>query len=178
MSQHEEGAAGTEGRAGDERSVRMRGPEIGVALFMLLLAGLVIADSLRVGIGWADDGPRSGYFPFYIGLMLAAASAWTLLGAVLRRDGSNEEDFATLGQLRSVAQIAVPISVYVAVLSVLGLYVASIALIAYFMKRHGRYGWALTAAVSIGVPLVAFLVFERWFLVPLPKGPLEAALGF
>jgi putative tricarboxylic transport membrane protein len=60
----------------------------------------------------------------------------------------------------------------------MGLYVASLALIGYFMKRHGRYGWALTAAVSIGVPLVAFLVFERWFLVPLPKGPLEAALGF
>jgi putative tricarboxylic transport membrane protein len=28
---------------------------------------LVLVDSLRVGIGWADDGPRSGYFPFYIG---------------------------------------------------------------------------------------------------------------
>jgi len=27
------------------------------------------------------------------------------------------------------------------------------------------------------VPLVLFLVFERWFLVPLPKGPLEAFLG-
>jgi len=25
---------------------------------------------------------------------------------------------------------------------------------------------------------VAFLVFEIWFLVPLPKGPLEHALGF
>ncbi len=175
MSQQETGAAGTESRPGDARSVGMRGPEIGVALFMLLLAGLVIADSLRVGIGWADDGPRSGYFPFYIGLMLALASGWTLLGALRRRDG---EEFATVGQLRSVAQIGVPIAVYVAVLSVLGLYVASLALIGYFMKRHGRYGWALTAAVSIGVPLLAFLVFERWFLVPLPKGPLEAALGF
>jgi putative tricarboxylic transport membrane protein len=178
MSQHEEGAAGTEARPGDGRSVGMRGPEIGVALFMLLLAGLVIADSLRVGIGWADDGPRSGYFPFYIGLILAAASGWTLLAALTRRDGSDGEEFATVGQLRSVAQIGVPIAVYVAVLSVMGLYVASLALIGYFMKRHGRYGWALTAAVSIGVPLVAFLVFERWFLVPLPKGPLEAALGF
>ena len=43
---------------------------------------------------------------------------------------------------------------------------------------NGRYGWLLTAAVSVGVPLVFFLVFERWFLVPLPKGPLEAMFGF
>ncbi len=176
MGHQEEGAAGTEGRPGDERSVATRGPEIGLALFLLLLAGLVIADSLRVGIGWGDDGPRSGYFPFYIGLMLAAASGWTLLGAL--RGGGADEGFATVGQLKSVAQIAVPIAVYVAVLSVLGLYVASIALIGYFMKRHGRYGWPLTAAVSLGVPLTAFLVFERWFLGPLPKGPLEGALGF
>jgi len=32
--------------------------------------------------------------------------------------------------------------------------------------------------VAIGVPLVFFLVFERWFLVPLPKGPIEQLLGF
>jgi hypothetical protein len=25
---------------------------------------------------------------------------------------------------------------------------------------------------------VFFLIFERWFLVPLPKGPLEAWLGY
>jgi hypothetical protein len=28
------------------------------------------------------------------------------------------------------------------------------------------------------VPLVVFVVFERWFLVPLPKGPLEALFGY
>jgi hypothetical protein len=28
------------------------------------------------------------------------------------------------------------------------------------------------------VPIALFLMFERWFLVPLPKGPLEAWLGY
>ena len=51
------------------------------------------------------------------------------------------------------------------------------AVIAYFMLRHGRHGAALTAAVSVGVPLFFYVVFERWFLVPLPKGPLEALVG-
>ena len=32
-------------------------------------------------------------------------------------------------------------------------------------------------AVAIGVSVVFFLVFEIWFKVSLPKGPLEAALG-
>jgi hypothetical protein len=30
----------------------------------------------------------------------------------------------------------------------------------------------------VGVPLFFFIVFERWFLVPLPKGPIENLLGF
>ena len=39
-------------------------------------------------------------------------------------------------------------------------------------------GGRISLAVGIGVPLALFLMFERWFLVPLPKGPLEALLGF
>jgi putative tricarboxylic transport membrane protein len=32
--------------------------------------------------------------------------------------------------------------------------------------------------VSVLFPLLIFVVFERWFLVPMPKGPLEAWLGY
>jgi putative tricarboxylic transport membrane protein len=59
-----------------------------------------------------------------------------------------------------------------------GIYVASALLIGLFMKWFGRYGWPLVLLVSIGVPVATFLVFERWFLVPLPKGPLEDFLGY
>jgi hypothetical protein len=31
--------------------------------------------------------------------------------------------------------------------------------------------------VSAGAVAVFFLIFEKWFLVPLPKGPLERLLG-
>ena len=46
------------------------------------------------------------------------------------------------------------------------------------MRWLGRYGWVLVLAISIGIPIVTFVVFERWFLVPLPKGPIEEFLGF
>ena len=59
----------------------------------------------------------------------------------------------------------------------LGIYVASAIFIALFMKWLGKYAWPMTIGVSVGVPVVFFLLFEVWFKVPLPKGPLEAALG-
>ena len=159
-----------------DTSVTTRWPEAIVAGVLFLLALLVIGDSLRTGIGWADDGPRSGYFPFRVGLLLAAASGYILVSQVLRWRRSTAV-FAQREQLHMVVQVFVPIVGYVALIAGLGIYVASLLLIAYFMRRHGRYGWVPTAAVSVGVPLVCFLVFERWFMVPLIKGPLEALLG-
>jgi hypothetical protein len=58
-----------------------------------------------------------------------------------------------------------------------GIYLASVVLIGFFMRRHGKFGWPLCASVAVGVPLTFFVVFERWFLVPLPKGPFEALFG-
>jgi hypothetical protein len=86
--------------------------------------------------------------------------------------------FAEWGQLRQVLSVLVPTIVYVALVPYIGIYVSSALLIAFFMRVFGRYGWIVTAAVSVAVPILTFLMFESWFLVPLPKGPLESMLGF
>jgi putative tricarboxylic transport membrane protein len=160
----------------NDGTVGARGPELAVAGFLMLLGGLVIADSLRVGAGWADDGPRSGYFPFYIGCLLLGASSW-IFGKQLLRWAGDPTVFAEKAQIRQVVAVLVPMLVYVAAMFPLGIYIASAGLIAYFMWHFGKYRWRVTLPVAVGVPLFFFGVFERWFLVPLPKGPLERMLG-
>ena len=59
-----------------------------------------------------------------------------------------------------------------------GIYVASALFIAAFMIWRGRYGALPTLGASVGVPVILFLLFEVWFLVPLPKGPVERMLGY
>lgn len=161
----------------DAPAVRNRGPELAVAALLMALGALVIADAVRVGTGWADDGPRSGYFPFYIGCALLGASGFVFVRQLLTWK-TDHSAFAERAQVAQVVSVLVPMAVYVGLIVPLGIYLASALLIAYFMKRYGHYGWAPAGAVSVGVPLVFFLVFERWFLVPLPKGPIERALGF
>ena len=158
-------------------AVGTRWPELAVAAFLMAIAVAVIADSIRVGTGWGDDGPRSGYFPFYIGCLLLLSSGSVLVGALLRWRRADPV-FAEREQLRGVFAVGIPMVVYVGGIALLGIYAASLLLIGYFMRRHGKFGWPLTALVSVGVPIVFFLVFERWFLVPLPKGPIEHWLGF
>lgn len=159
-------------------------PAVGTRWFELAVAGLLVAvalivivDSRRVGTGWDEfDGPRSGYFPFYIGCLLLAASGWVFVRQLLTWKRTDPV-FAERSQLASVWAITWPMAVFVAGVQWLGIYVSSFTLIAFFMRRHGRYRWPVIGAVAAGVPLFFFFVFERWFLVALPKGPLEALLG-
>ncbi|MBL6077273.1 tripartite tricarboxylate transporter TctB family protein [Belnapia sp. T18] len=158
------------------RGLRMSMVEAGTALAFALAGTAAIGDSLRIGTGWGADGPQSGTFPFWIGVILVAASAGTLLQAVRARAESGL--FASWGQLRLVASVLVPTALYVAAIPFTGIYLASAALVAWFMHRLGGFGWARSMAAGLGVAVTCFLVFEVWFLVQLPKGPLESLLGY
>jgi len=150
--------------------------ELVVAALILLLGAVVIYDSLRLGIRWADEGPQAGYFPFYIGLLLCLSAA-LVFGRALRDVASRAKAFVTLEALAQILQLLVPSIVYVVLIKYIGIYVASTVFIAYFMRRLGKYGWPITLGVSVGVSVVFFALFEGWFKVPLPKGPLESWFG-
>jgi hypothetical protein len=62
--------------------------------------------------------------------------------------------------------------------SFVGLYVASALYMALSMRWGGRHSWAFSILLPLAFALLVFFVFERWFLVPLPKGPLETWLGY
>ncbi len=149
--------------------------EIGVVALTILFGAIVIIGSLQVGITWGLEGPKAGFFPFYLGLLIILAGIVNFIQIMAVRTAGL---FAEWGQLRQVVAVVVPTTIYVALIPYIGLYVASALLIAVFMKWLGRYGWALVIAVSVGITVLNFLMFEKWFLVPLPKGPIEELLGF
>jgi putative tricarboxylic transport membrane protein len=152
-----------------------RAVEIGVAIAMIVFGAIVITGSMKVGIGWGAEGPKAGFFPFYLGVSIIIASILNLATAYGQ---DRQKIFADWSQLGSVLQIVIPTAIYVAAVPWAGIYVSSVVLIAVFMRWLGRYSYAMCAAVSIGVMLATFLMFEKWFLVPLPKGPIEELLGF
>ncbi|MBL8670854.1 MAG: tripartite tricarboxylate transporter TctB family protein [Alphaproteobacteria bacterium] len=165
----------SESSHGDGYGPRHRQVEIGVAAATAVFGAVVMAGSLQVGITWAVEGPRAGFFPFYVGLLILAASGVNAMRAM--RTIAPGKLFASWKQLRSVASVVVPTAVYVLLLPHAGIYLSSALLIAVFMIWLGRYAWRMTLAVSVGMPFVTYFLFERWFLIPLPKGPIENMLG-
>lgn len=165
----------------DTSAVSARAIDLAVAVGIFAAGAVVMWDSMRLGAKWASDGPEAGYFPFYIGMLLCLSSAINFARAWMQRQ---HKSFVGIGQLKAVASVMVPTVVYAMLiggagpLPKLGIYVASALFIALFMVWLGKYGWVKTVIISVAVPLAFFMLFEIWFKVPLPKGPLEAALGF
>lgn len=163
----------------DPRVVSNRTMDIVVALLFLGASAVVIADSTRLGFRWVEnEGPASGYFPFYIAVMMAIASTVNLVSAVLGRSPDGDATFVSRRALGRVLAVLVPAVIYVGAVQYLGIYVASAGFIFIFMLLVGRERVPRALCVSLGVPLVLFFMFEVWFLVPLPKGPFETWLGY
>ena len=163
--------------ASDDRAVvASRNVEIAVSVMLMALAAVLGWDNWRLGAGWASDGPQAGYFPFYLSVMLGAASLYGLLVA-MRQRALAEEAFVTRDQFRRVLQVLVPTFLFVLLTALLGLYVASFILVAGFMWFIGKIApWKSLLSAFIFVA-VMFVTFDVAFDVIMPKGPLEAAFG-
>jgi hypothetical protein len=151
-----------------------RGVEIAVALILIGFGAVVVAGSLQAGIGWGPEGPKSGFFPFYLGLSIVGASVANLVSAFTQ---DPRKLFADWAQILQVLSVVVPTTVYVLAIPFAGIYATSLVLIAGFMMWLGRYSVGMAAAVSVGTVVAIYLMFEKWFLVPLPKGPIEDFFG-
>ncbi|HPG62766.1 MAG TPA: tripartite tricarboxylate transporter TctB family protein, partial [Casimicrobium sp.] len=125
-------------------AVSTRTLEIIVALVLLALAVLIMWDSRRMGAGWGASGPESGYFPFYIGLMMAIASVVNLIKGWRM---SREKSFVSSQALRLVGAMFFPALAFVFAMQWLGLYVSGAILIAVFMRWQGKFSYPICAAV-------------------------------
>lgn len=141
------------------------------------LALLLAFDNWRTGMGWEADGPQAGYFPFYLSVILAAASVYGLVSIFLSRMDVGKI-FVTRDQLRRVMQVFVPTFLFCLLTQWLGLYVASFLLIAGFMWKVGRIALWKSLLTSFVFSLVMFVTFDIAFDVIMPKGPLEALFGY
>jgi hypothetical protein len=148
-------------------------------VYLLLIAVAVVLgyDNWRSGIGWAPEGPKAGYFPFYLAVILGGASLWGLL-RTLRRSADRDAIFITRAQLRRVSAVFVPTLAFCVLMQWLGLYVASFLLVAGFMRFIGRIAWWKSVLTAFLFALAMFVTFDIAFDVIMPKGPLEAAFGF
>jgi len=156
--------------------VGMRSVEVVVYLILLGAALLLGYDNWRTGMSWEADGPQAGYFPFYLSVLLGAASVYGLVSKLM--EGGASDAFVTREQFRRVMQVFVPTLLFCLFMQWLGLYVASFLLITGFMWIIGRIALWKSLLAGVLFSVIMFLTFDVAFDVIMPKGPLEAAFGY
>jgi len=155
----------------------MRKADIVFALCLLLLAGLVARESLALNIGWGLNGPEGGFFPFWLAVGLGLCSLVVLAQAIWRAAPALSRPLVTAGGWTPLLTVALPAIATVALTEGIGLYPATALYLAFYMRWVGRHRWPLVLVVSIGLPLGSYFLFDKWFLIPMPKGLWGEHLG-
>ncbi len=146
--------------------------EIIVAVLLLAFGAVIAWASFQLGAKWGDDGPQAGYFPFYIGLIIAVSSLITLLQALRGQTLRPHEAFVERGQFKLVLAVLIPAVVFVLAIQWFGIYLASAVYMAVFMVWLGKYPWWKAVLLGVAVSVIVYLMFEVWFKVALHKGTL------
>ena len=155
----------------------MRKADILVALVLLGLAVLVAWESLQLNIGWGLNGPQGGFFPFWLAVGLGLCCLVILAQAFWSPSLSLRRPLVRQGGWVPVFQVALPAVALVALTEMIGLYLAAALYIGFTMRWTGRHHWLLVLALSIGIPLGSYFLFDKWFLIPMPKGWWGEHLG-
>lgn len=152
--------------------ISTRTVELVVAALIFTGGAVVVYDSYRLGSKWGSDGPQSGYFPFYIGLLICISSIVNFVQALLAKP-ADAGLFVEWGPFKLVLTVLIPAALYVLGVKYIGIYLASAIYITIFMTWLGKYSWLRSIAVGVAVNVSFFLMFEVWFKVPLYKGDLD-----
>jgi hypothetical protein len=153
----------------------------GICACVLFVFGVVVAsDGWRLGaFGWGLAGPEPGLYPFLLGSGVCLASLLVLARLLVRSwRGLPDEPFISQGGLKPILWVAVPATLMILLTEFIGLYLAAGLYLAVYSRLVGGSRWATVLAVGILLPLVSYIVFYRWFQIPLPMGKLDDHLPF
>ena len=162
-------------------AVRRFHAEVATAIGTGALGAAAVIGALELGHGWSESGPESGYFPFYVGVILILASLWNLGAAIVARQTAQGDDGAELfldrERLLRLGRFIGTMLAFVILTVVMGIYVGAASYVAWNAWRSGGYRAWVALAIGCGFSVALYLVFEVAFLVPLLKGPIEPLLG-
>ena len=151
-----------------------RGLEAATALLTGAFGAAVVVSSLDNGIGWSAAGVDAGTFPFIVGLIILSGSIFNLVQGWLQA----RDVILRPSELKRLAALFVPAVIYVGVIPLIGMYVASALYVFGALAWHKRGAPVFSAVTAISAAVALYLIFELTFQISLPRGALGDALGF
>ncbi|SNR63971.1 tripartite tricarboxylate transporter TctB family protein [Puniceibacterium sediminis] len=144
---------------------------IAAALMALSVYFMVHATVLPIGWNGETGGPGGGGFPFWLSAIMFAAAGGILIRTF--RPGARTGSFFDLTMIRSVLAVVVALIVTIALMPVVGTYIALPLFLFWYLRIFGDHRWAVTLPITILTPVFLFFFFEVTVKILLPKGITE-----
>jgi putative tricarboxylic transport membrane protein len=155
----------------------MKKANVAIAVLLVAIAVLVIVDAVRLGFRWGNDGPESGFFPFWLGTVLLVCAAIELSEVLVQHHRHvPSRRLMPPGAWKPIAWVIAPALGMVVATELVGLHLAAALYLAFYMRAVGKIRWPTTLAVALLVPAILYVAFDRLFLVPMPQGLFGAKL--
>lgn len=150
----------------------MRRAETVAALVMTVGATVLVREAHRLPVGWTGSGPGAGFFPFWLAIGVGICAALIFLRSLRATAPDNGRPFIPPAAWRPLLIAFLPMAGMIALVKYLGIYLGGALYLAGYMRFVGRHRPLSILLVSILLPLSLFLIFERWFILPMPKGSI------
>ncbi len=146
----------------------MRKAETIVALVLAVFGLAMLQQARQLSFSLPGAGPGPGFFPFWLSIGVTLGGVIVVVQSLVRPREDGE--FIPAHAWRPLLIAFLPMLAVMAVIKYLGIYLGGALYLAGYMRFVGRFRWASLVVISVAIPLLLFLIFERWFLFPMPKG--------
>ena len=147
----------------------IRRMDIGANLALAGLAVVLMVIGYRLGAGWGSSGPRPGFFPFSVALVMGLGALAALVKAW--RSGRDAPFFERREELVDLLKAGVPAALAIATIPFLGLYLTATAYLMVFTWWQGGFRWYTALATALACVGVLYLILDWAFRIPMPKSP-------
>lgn len=127
-------------------------------------------------IGFDESGaPGSGFWPFWLGVIMLASCVWTGINWALRQTPASVSTAPFLDSYgkKMLLTVGGGLIGFLVLIEMAGFYGGMLIFLVYYIRFLGRHGWTTTLSIAIGVPVVCFFFFDIAMRIVLPKGYLE-----
>jgi len=149
-----------------------------VVAVILLCFGLIVGwDSIRLGSGWGLEGPRPGFFPLIMTILVVGGCLISIRQSMTGKSSvKGTKPFVLPGGFQPVLTVFFPAVGMIILTEVIGLYLAAMIYLASYIRVIGGYRWSTVLLISVPIPLIFYVLFDKIFLIPMPMGLYGAQL--
>jgi putative tricarboxylic transport membrane protein len=149
----------------------MRRGQILMAVGIIAFAASVSVQAYQVGSRWVEGQAGPGFFPFWLGVLLALCGALILVREA--RAANGKPFFHDRIGLVSVVKVTATATGMLVLTYLIGFRTASIIYLFVYLRFIGKHRWPAVIAMSLLIPITGYYVFERVLQVGLPRGIFE-----